>query len=179
MATFSKQAIISALERLGQLADAEGIKVELVVLGGAAMVVAYGARQSTHDVDVAILAPREAQVVRQLATVVADERGWPEDWLNDAAKGYLVGLSTGAATLIAPGIEVYIPSEPQLLAMKLAAWRDDVDVADARCLLENLAQAGDQETVWKQVERYLLPGRELKARYAFLDLWEQIHADKD
>jgi len=47
---------------------------------------------------------------------------------------------------------------------------DDLDVADARLLLSKIA--GDRESVWKQVERHLVPGRELKAQYAFDDLWE-------
>jgi len=54
--------------------------------------------------------------------------------------------------------------------MKLSAWRDDLDVADARLLLSKIA--GDQASVWQQVEPHLVPGRELKARYAFDDLWE-------
>jgi hypothetical protein len=41
--------------------------------------------------------------------------------------------------------------------------------------MERLTQedmSGDRASVWKQVERHLVPGRELKARYAFDDLWE-------
>ena len=51
----------------------------------------------------------------------------------------------------------------QLLAMKLCAWRDDVDIADARRLLAELS--GTHEDIWRQVEAYLQPGRELKAKY--------------
>ena len=58
----------------------------------------------------------------------------------------------------------------QLLAMKLSAWRDDLDVSDARLLLSKLS--GDRGSVWKLVEPYLVPGRQLKAQYAFDDLWE-------
>ena len=54
--------------------------------------------------------------------------------------------------------------------MKLSAWRDDVDIDDARLLLGKLA--GDKAAVWRQVEPHLVPGRELKAQYAFEDLWE-------
>lgn len=54
--------------------------------------------------------------------------------------------------------------------MKLSAWRDDVDVADARLLLSKLT--GEREWLWSLVEPYLVPGRELKAQYAFADLWE-------
>ena len=58
--------------------------------------------------------------------------------------------------------------------MKLSAWRDDVDISDARLLLAKLAPVGRQ-AVWEQVEPFLLPGRELKAQLAFDDLWELDH----
>ena len=47
------------------------------------MVLRFRARESTRDVDVVILAPGDAQKVRELARRVAEEYGWAEDWLND------------------------------------------------------------------------------------------------
>ena len=35
--------------------------------------------------------------------------------------------------------------------------------------------SGTRDQVWSLVEPYLVPGRELKARYAFEDLWELAH----
>ncbi len=177
MAALTKQEIIGALTRLGQLAEAQSETVQLVLVGGALMVLAYEARQSTRDVDVVILEPKEARTVRAMAGVVASERGWPEDWLNDAVKGYLVGLSEGPVIFAAPGIEVRRPALEQLLAMKLSAWRDDVDISDARRLLEALSPAGSREEVWQTMSPYLIPGNELKAQYAFLDLWESVYGD--
>ncbi len=170
MTLLRKDEIVTALQRLGELAQAQGQTIELMAVGGAVMVLAYNARLSTHDVDVFIVAPKEARLVRQLARQVAQERDWPEDWLNDGAKGFLIGLSVGETILTAPGIVVRRPALAQLLAMKLSAWRDDVDIADARRLLQEMA--GDQATIWSQVKPYLIPGQELKASYAFLDLWE-------
>jgi predicted nucleotidyltransferase len=170
MATFTRREIAEGIERLGQLAVDTGIKIELVLIGGALMVLRFGARESTRDVDVAILAPTDAQKVRELARRVAEEHGWPEDWLNDGAKGYLIGLSYGPVVLSAPGIEVRSPDTAQLLAMKLSAWRDDVDIDDASRLLEEIK--GGRDEIWREVERYLIPGNELKAQYAYADLWE-------
>ena len=177
MALLTRQDIISALERLGQLATTDGYTLHLMVVGGAAMVLGYDARQSTHDVDVLFLPPPEARVVRAWARVVAREYGWPDDWLNDAAKGYLMGVSRGPVLLEAPGIEVRQPAAEQLLAMKLSAWRDDVDIADASRLLSDLAPGRNREEVWQHLVRYLVPGRELKAQYAFEDLWESVYGD--
>lgn len=139
------------------------------------MVLLYEARESTRDVDAIILAPREVGIVRELAQTVADERGWPDDWLNDGAKGFLIGLSQGPVVFLAPGIEVRSPSTAQLLAMKLSAWRDDVDIADARRLLQEMP--GNRDEIWQSVEPYLVPGDELKAQYAFADLWETLYDD--
>lgn len=59
--------------------------------------------------------------------------------------------------------------------MKLSAWRDDVDIADARRLLQEMAAAGGRDVLWQKVESYLLPGDELAAQYAFQDLWESLY----
>ena len=118
MATFTREEIERGIRRLGQLAVDSGLKIELVLVGGALMVLRFQARESTRDVDVAVLAPAEAREVRELARLVAAEQSWPNDWLNDGAKGYLVGLSSGPVVLSAPGIEVRSPSTAQMLAMK-------------------------------------------------------------
>lgn len=177
MALLTRQDIITALERLGQLAAADGYTLRLVIVGGAAMVLGYNARQSTQDIDALFLPPPEARIVRTWATIIARENGWPDDWLNDAAKVYLTGFSNGPVLLQAPGIEVRQPAIEQLLAMKLCAWRDDVDIADASLLLTALGPASDRAEVWQRVVPYLLPGRELKAQYAFEDLWENLYGN--
>src|SRR4051794_40265490 len=101
MATLSKQDVIAALTRLGELAQKQGETIELVLLGGSVMVLLFDARQSTRDVDVVILAPTDSQRVRDMAKSVASERGWPDDWLNDAVKGFMVGLSQGPVVFAA------------------------------------------------------------------------------
>lgn len=173
MTLLDEVQIRSALRRLGALAAETDEHVEILLLGGAAMALAYHARRSTRDVDVVILAPTPA-IVRRLATQVAEERHWPSDWLNDAAKGYLVGLNLGDVVLQEPGITVRVVGPIQLLAMKLSAWRDDVDVADARLLLQAVAAGRSRHDTWTAVQAHLVPGDELKAEYAFADLWEDL-----
>jgi hypothetical protein len=125
-------------------------------------------------VDAVILAP-EASIVRSLVKQVAQESDLPDDWLNDGAKGFLIGASRGSVLLAAPGIIVVSPTIAQLLAMKLSAWRDDVDINDATLLLQALT--GSQQQIWESVQPYLIPGAELKAEYAFLDLWEVLYGE--
>lgn len=171
MALLTKPELIEALKRLGEMAAQRGERVQLLLLGGSVMVLVFGTRQTTRDVDVVVLAPEAAQV-RELAFLVAQEKGWSADWLNDAAKGFVVGRSDGPVILSAPGLEVRRPSFEQLLAMKLCAWRDDVDISDARRLLQELN--GTQNEVWNSITPFLQSGRELTARYAFDDLWEDM-----
>ena len=175
MATIGRKQIIEALTSLGALANERGDKIEMILVGGALMVLVFGERESTRVLDVLIVAPAEAKRVRELAKVVAAEHGWPDDWLNDAAKGFLVGVSEGPAVFSAPGIEVRRPGFAQLLAMKLSAWRDELDISDAKRILKEIN--GSREEVWESVAPYLTPGRELKARYAFEDLWEATRGE--
>ena len=111
--------------------------------------------------------------VAEAAAKVAMALELPSDWLNDAAKGYVHGLSLGPVILDTPTLRVRTLSSVQLLAMKLSAWRDDLDVEDARRLLKECR--GAREDVWREVEPYVVPEREMKARYAFDDLWESEH----
>jgi hypothetical protein len=82
----ARKTILAALENLATLLRERGVDGELCLLGGTAMVLAFGARASTKDVD-AIFQP--VAVVRDLARVVAANLDLPEDWLNDAAKGFV------------------------------------------------------------------------------------------
>jgi hypothetical protein len=177
MALLSRQDIIGALTRLGQLAAADGCTLRLVLVGGAAMVLGYDARESTQDVDAMFLPPPEAGVVRAWSAIIARENGWPEDWLNDAAKAYLTTLSDGPVLFEAQGIVARQIGAEQLLGMKLCAWRDDVDIADAARLLAVLtgSSSRNRSEVWRRIEPFLMPGRELKAQYAFDDLWESLY----
>jgi hypothetical protein len=175
MAIFTRAEIEEGLKRLGELAQAKGLYIQLTLVGGAVMVLRFDARPSTRDVDAVILLPREAKIVRDLAKQVAEEHDWPEDWLNDGAKGYLVGISNGPIVFQAAGIEARAPSMEQLLAMKLCAWRDDIDISDARRLMQEVGKNRKRDEVWKSLEPFLVKGDELTAQYAFLDLWESLY----
>ena len=148
----------------------EGEAVELVVVGGAALVLLYGARETTKDVDAFTLSAGTASAVREAARRVAGRLALPQDWLNDGAKGFVHGMAIGDVILKAGRLTVLTLAPHQLLAMKLSAWRDDVDVADAALLLSRLGD--DRDAVWRLVAQHVVPGRELKAQYAFDDLWK-------
>ena len=147
-------------------------RAELVVFGGAALVLLFRARESTKDVDAYFVTP-EASAIRRAAEAVADRLGLPADWLNDAAKGYLVELTTGATLYQSDVLTVRAASTPQLLAMKLAAWRDAIDRGDAKLLLAEMTGTADE--IWSAVKPFVPTHQLDKASYAFEDLWETLH----
>lgn len=175
MSLLSRTMILRALEALAGELEAMGTaqREEIVLAGGAALVLLYNAREATRDVDVCSTVSGGSAVLREAARRVAGTLDLPEDWLNDGAKGYLKGVLPGEVLLDRPGLLVRALEPRQLLAMKLSAWRDDVDINDARLLLPKVQ--GQREEVWRAIEPFLVPGRELKARYAFEDLWESVH----
>lgn len=173
MARLSAAQIRDAFSALAGELRRAGARAEIAVAGGAALVLLYGARESTKDVDAITLDASAADAVRIASRAVAGALGLPSDWLNDAAKGYVHGLALGERLFESETLIVRALAAQQLLAMKLSAWRDDVDVEDARLLLRSLV--GDRDVAWRSIEPHLVPGRELKARYAFEDLWEAEH----
>ncbi len=57
--------------------------------------------------------------------------------------------------------------------MKLAAWRDAIDRADAALLLGRLS--GSRDEIRAALEPFLAPHQLDKASYALDDLWEALH----
>lgn len=132
----------------------------------------FGAREATKDVDAFFVQP-EASKFREAGARVAERLNLPDDWLNDAAKGFLVGVTEGAILYESPYLLARAVSVAQLLAMKLAAWRDAIDRDDARLLLSRIS--GSPEAVWAAVEP-LVPNGQLDIAWcAFQDLWESVH----
>jgi hypothetical protein len=174
VANLTRDDIIDAWTRLGNLADAEGKSIEIIAIGGAVMAVYFRSRVSTADVD-GIFKP--AQETRRWAEVVADDLGLPRDWLNDGAKGYVTVESSGPILHQSVGITVRTVALPHLLALKLMAWRDDVDFGDALRILQALAadpetDCSTPEKISELVDPYFVPSQRMKASYALEELWE-------
>lgn len=139
------------------------------------MTLGFGSRESTYDIDSVFLEPADSSHIRRLVAGVGSNLGLPDGWLNDAAKAYVRPPVQETVILRAPGIEVAMPSVVQLAAMKLSAWRDDLDISDAELLVRKLRDAGmSREAAWSAMLPYLEPGAELKAKYALEDLWETL-----
>jgi hypothetical protein len=76
-----RNEIVELLTELGGRLAARGIEGEMYVVGGAAVALAFDARRSTRDID-AVFEPKTE--IYTAAAEMAEERGLPEGWLNDA-----------------------------------------------------------------------------------------------
>src|SRR6185295_1120153 len=149
---------------------AEDVQGELYLVGGAVMCLALDARHATRDVD-GYFQPSLA--IRQAAGRVAARAGVPDDWLNDAVKGYLSPQGDFDPYLDLDHLRVFVARPAYLLAMKCAAMRlgeEFHDLDDVRYLLRSLnitsvAEALEVVTRYFNAER--LPP---KARFALEEL---------
>jgi hypothetical protein len=152
----SRQEIIGALTRLGQLAQANGHQIELLAVGGAVMVLAYNARLATHDVDVFIVSPKEAQIARTLAQQVAQEFEWPDAWLNDGAKRLMAQIEQIAkvalqreSLILRSLVQEFLRNQPVLADDSPPQTEDQIVVAMSAALLELLAlRTGQNPPAW-------------------------------
>ncbi len=160
MSSLDRTGLMRAFERLGELAQAESIVIEIAVFGGAYIVLTTDIRVSTRDVDAIFRSSPDS--AHRLAGTVAREQGLPAEWLNQSVRRY-VGPPGGVAPDLlplgefpaagAPGLRVLAPAPEYILAMKLLANRNDPedlarDAADIiglmkRCGLARKAQLLD------------------------------------
>lgn len=92
------------LAEVGALLATRGITGEIVLAGGAVMVLALHARGGSRDID-AVFA-READAIRQAAGEVADTHGLPTAWLNDHVRVFVGGDAPTVELFDLPGLRV-------------------------------------------------------------------------
>lgn len=119
------------LRLVGQELQKQGLSLEILLLGGAAMVIEVGNRESTQDVDTYFLPDFAA--VAKAAAIVAAREGLPDGWLNSAAAGFTYGFIKQPGRKLwktFPGLHVYTAALDYLLVTKIMAGRpkDDVDI---------------------------------------------------
>ena len=130
-------------EELGNV-DVEG---EVYLVGGAVMCLALDARPATRDVD-AFFKP--AQLIREAAARVAARAAVPDNWLNDAVKGYLGSRGEFDPFLDLPHLRVFVARPQYLLAMKCVSMRlgeEFHDLDDVRYLLRYLNISSSDEAL--------------------------------
>jgi hypothetical protein len=147
-AFLTRENLEDALRELGRKALAAGKIVEIAVYGGSALVLTLPGRVATKDVDAVM--HHDAVWLRQAVAALAEEKGWPSDWLNDGVKGWLSHRDADpeAKQLFKtypsedePGLRVFVASPHYLFAMKCLAMRvGGVDETQDRSDIEALAR---------------------------------------
>ena len=160
------------LTKIRELDSAISSPIDLVLVGGAAMILHFGAIRATRDVDVLVLRGDHTEL-RQAVRSVAIEHELPEDWLNDAVKGFADILPPDfyhRLTLLDLPLEhlrLYVLGQPEQAAMKIVALREQ-DLEDLEILLPQMSKT-DRDTLiaimnhiatfrpdWAQKIRYFL-----------------------
>ncbi len=142
---FTRDRILTALQALGDELTRRGVRGQIFIVGGAAMALAYSTRRVTKDID-AVFEPKA--LIYEAAAQVAEDLGLPEDWLNDAVKGFMPGEDQHPRTVPEiEGIEITTASPRYLLAMKLMAMRFGEDDEDIEILLRECALSTPEEAL--------------------------------
>jgi hypothetical protein len=149
-----------AFHELGSRARAAGKIVEIAVYGGSALVLTLPGRPATKDVDAVF--QQDAGWLRQAVADLAEENGWPPNWLNDGVKGWLSARDADpeAKRLFKtypsedePGLRVFVASPTYLFAMKCLAMRiGGIDETQDRFDIVALARDIGIETAERALE---------------------------
>jgi len=110
------------------------------------MVLAFGSRKSTRDIDALMMAPA---AVRNAVAKIAESNGIPANWLNDGVKGFASKAGFEAVELLKfSHLRVIAPPPKYILAMKCIAARiglDENDKEDAKFLIKQIGLKSSEE----------------------------------
>lgn len=141
-----RDALVDLLADLARRLDARGVTLEIYVVGGTAMVLAYDRDRLTRDID----ATWDTAIdVSGEVSSIAMERGLPRDWLNDRVRPMLplVVDEDRLEALNLPGLRVSVASPRHMLAMKAPAARDARDLDDIVLLCRHLGISSVTEVI--------------------------------
>ncbi len=145
---------------------------ELILVGGAAMILHFGANRVTRDVD-GLLLHGSAVDLRAAIQSVSDERGIPGTWMSDAAKGFVDILPPDFRQRLTPiepsfnRLRLYVLGLPEQVALKAVALREQ-DLEDLELLLPRMGEPDKKVLIevmhrvatfrpdWAQKIRYFL-----------------------
>ena len=178
----SADDILRGLRKLDARARQHGTLVDLSIYGGAALLLAFDIRRATRDVDAVVRGSPE--FLRRTVAEIADEEGWPADWLNDGVKGFV-----SAHERMQPmrefqgtpegGLRVHLPAPEYLFAMKCMAMRPEGidgshDISDIAALAD-AAGIADADAALALVEAFYPASRiPPKVRFGIEEIMERV-----
>src|ERR1700694_5021136 len=96
-ATFDRDALLDAFDRIGRAAVDAGTKLQIAVYGGSALMLASNFRFATEDVDVSQLDRPLPDWLAAAVHQIASVNRWQEDWFNDGVTVHLSSIADRAA----------------------------------------------------------------------------------
>ena len=154
-----RDKLLTAFDEIGRAAIAAGTRLEIAVYGGSALMLASNFRYSTEDVDISAIERPWPEWLGQTVDRLAKDMGWAADWFNDGVAFHLSALvdrpsdhhefGTFPRDDGPPGLIVYVPTAPYMLALKLKAFRinDPLRGEQERLDILNLMQVVGIRTV--------------------------------
>jgi len=143
------------IRKLFKALNAELAKMQVIgeigMCGGAVMCLVFQARKATKDVD-AIFEP--TRQIREAAKTVSGALEVPEDWLNDAAKGYFLSEPPRVPVLNLSHLRVWAPGPDYMLAMKCISARFDTHDRDDVAFLINHLKLTKAKQVFDIIKKY-------------------------
>lgn len=175
MKSLSKKNIKKYLKEISVELSKEGLKGEILILGGAMMVLVFNARTSTKDVD-AIFYPKVK--IYELSKKITEKYGLPENWLNDSVKGFIKKTPLNKQLLIRfDNLLVYVPEPEYILAMKSISMRIGIESSDIEDLkfLINYLKLKSAKDIFKIIEKYY-PQNQIpqKTYYAIEEILQKV-----
>jgi Nucleotidyltransferase of unknown function (DUF6036) len=159
-----RERIIELLDMLNQKLQGEGIKKELVICGGAAMILSNYEREETQDVDV--LKPDNDDVLKRLSKKVAEETGIVRsNWLNSDCTVFIKEHPLPKdwekrllSKYKASNLKVLVLAPEDILFSKLCSHIDrEMDEDDIRELVKNKEEFQKAVGVVLKLEKYQNP----------------------
>ena len=175
----TKEILIEALTRLGDLLDANGRSVELTVAGGTISVLHFQNREMTEDVDVMFRNEADKTLVLSFVKQISEELSLHPEWLNDEISR-IDGFRVQSSNVIfqAKGLILTGPHWIEWLAQKINRF-DELDLNDAKEILQRIPNK-NKSSVWRMVQP-LQPKspRVSKSRFKkrFEHLWDIVYPE--
>ncbi|MEA2923357.1 MAG: hypothetical protein QOD25_479 [Alphaproteobacteria bacterium] len=151
---FDREQLLAAFDDIGTAAIAANTRLDIVVFGGSALMLASNFRFATEDVDIAELDQPWPEWLSAVVARIGERNDWVEGWLNDAVSSFLSPRAQRDRDLVTwgtfpraadkTGLTVFIPTARYLLALKLKALRvakfekGTTDISDVAGLLRVL-----------------------------------------
>jgi len=136
---FNKSDIKNYLSKLSEELNQKGIKGEILIVGGAAMILSLDARESTHDID-AVYKPKSE--IKDSIFDVGVNNDLEPGWMNDAVEVFMSNENFKKFLIMEfENLNVYVPEVQYILAMKVDALRTyegATDIEDISLMIKEL-----------------------------------------